>query len=156
MSINATLFIQLIVFFIGAYVTMKYIWPPLIGALEERQKKIADGLAAAERGRADLAAAEKRSLDADREAKARVQELVAQGEKRASALVEEAKDAARAEAERILAAARAEVEQEVQRAREALRDQVAALAVAGAERILKREVDPRAHAQMLADLKQEL
>jgi F-type H+-transporting ATPase subunit b len=131
MSINATLFIQLIVFFIGAYVTMKYIWPPLIGALEERQKKIADGLAAAERGRADLAAAEKRSLDADREAKARVQELVAQGEKRAS-------------------------EQEVQRAREALRDQVAALAVAGAERILKREVDPRAHAQMLADLKQEL
>ncbi|MBM3368292.1 MAG: F0F1 ATP synthase subunit B [Betaproteobacteria bacterium] len=156
MSINATLFIQLIVFFIGAYVTMKYIWPPLIGALEERQKKIADGLAAAERGRADLAAAEKRSLDADREAKARVQELVAQGEKRASALVEEAKDAARAEAERILAAARAEVEQEVQRAREALRDQVAALAVAGAERILRREVDAKAHAQMLADLKQEL
>ena len=156
MSINATLFIQLIVFFIGAYVTMKYIWPPLIGALEERQKKIADGLAAAERGRADLAAAEKRSLDADREAKARVQELIAQGEKRATALVEEAKDAARTEAERIMAAARAEVEQEVQRARQQLRDQVAALAVAGAERILKREVDPRAHAQMLADLKQEL
>jgi len=156
MSINATLFIQLIVFFIGAYVTMKFIWPPLIAALEERQKKIADGLAAAERGRADLAAAEKRALEADREARGRVQELIAQGEKRAATLVEEAKDAARAEADRILAAARAEVEQEVQRARQVLRDQVAALAVAGAERILKREVDANAHARMLADLKQEL
>ncbi|MBY0439904.1 MAG: F0F1 ATP synthase subunit B [Burkholderiales bacterium] len=156
MSINATLFIQLIVFFIGAMITMKFIWPPLIGALEERQKKIADGLAAGERGKQDLLAAEKRAQEADRAARDRAQEILAQGEKRAAAMIEEAKVAAKAEADRISAAAKADVEQEVRRAREALREQVAVLAVAGAERILKREVDASAHAAMLNDLKQAL
>jgi F-type H+-transporting ATPase subunit b len=156
MSINATLFIQLIVFFIGAMITMKFIWPPLIGALEERQKKIADGLAAGERGKQDLLAAEKRAQEADRAARDRAQEILAQSEKRAAAVIEEAKVTAKAEADRISAAAKAEVEQEVQRARQALREQVAVLAVAGAERILKREVDAKAHAAMLNDLKQEL
>ena len=156
MSINATLFIQLIVFFIGAMITMKFIWPPLIGALEERQKKIADGLAAGERGKQDLLAADKRAQEADRVARDRGQEILAQSERRAAAVIEEAKVTAKVEAERIATAARAEVEQEVQRAREALRDQVAALAVAGAERILKREVDAKAHAAMLNDLKQAL
>ena len=111
MSINATLFIQLIVFFIGAMITMKFIWPPLIGALEERQKKIADGLAAGERGKQDLLAAEKRAQEADRAARDRAQEILAQSEKRAAAVIEEASssltlgagDIARVEAGGVLA-----------------------------------------------------
>jgi F-type H+-transporting ATPase subunit b len=156
MSINAALFMQFVVFFIGAWVTMKYIWPPLIGALEERQKKIADGLAAAERGRQDLAQAETRAQSIERQARERAQEIIAASEKRALALIEEARQAARTEGERLVAGARSEIEQEVQNARQQLRDQVAALAVAGAERILRREVNQAAHADMLAALQREL
>lgn len=156
MNINATLIGHAIWFAVFIFITMKYIWPPLQRAMAERQKQIADGLAAAERGKQDLAKAERHVEEALREARGRAQEIVSQAERRATQIVEEAKGAAKAEGDRLLAAARAEVEQETTRAREALRDQVAALAVAGAEKILQREVDATAHAQMLAQLKQEL
>ena len=133
MNINASLFLQMVVFFLGAWITMKYIWPPLIHAIEERQKKIADGLSAA-----------------------RATTIVSDGEKRAQSIVDEAKAQAQVEADRIIENARAEAAQEMQRAREALRNEVAALAVAGAEQILAREVDKTVHAAMLEQLKAKL
>jgi F-type H+-transporting ATPase subunit b len=136
--------------------TMKFVWPPIMKALDERAKKIADGLAAAERGRQDLASAETRAADIERQARARAQELIAAAEKRAAEIVEEAKGNAKAEGDRIIAGARAETEQDTQRAKDALRKQVAALAVAGAEKILRREIDAKAHADMLAGLEREL
>lgn len=156
MNINATLFVQLVVFFIGAWVTMKFIWPPLIRALEERQKKIADGLAAAERGSKSLDDAQKKIAQLETEARAKAQALLAETEKRAAAIVEEAKAQAKAEGDRMVAAAKQDAEQEVLRAKGALRDQVAALAVAGAEQILRREVNPQVHADLLAQLKGRL
>jgi F-type H+-transporting ATPase subunit b len=156
MNINATLFVQLLVFFIGALVTMKFIWPPLIRALDERQKKIADGLAAADRGNRSLEEARRKTAQLEAEARARAQAIVAETEKRAAAIVDEAKAQARAEGERLIAAARQEAEQEMQRAKSALRDQVAALAVAGAEQILRREVNAQVHADLLAQLKGRL
>jgi F-type H+-transporting ATPase subunit b len=156
MNINATLFVQLVVFFVGAWVTMKFIWPPLIRALEERQKKIADGLAAAERGSKSLDDAQKKIAQLEAEARARAQALVAETEKRAAAIVEEAKAQAKTEGDRLVAAARQEAEQEMVRAKGLLRDQVAALAVAGAEQILRREVNPQVHADLLAQLKGRL
>lgn len=156
MNINATLFVQLVVFFIGGWVTMKFIWPPLIKALEERQKKIADGLAAAERGTKSLDDAHKRIQQLEAEARAKAQAIIADTEKRAQAIVDEAKIAAKAEGDRLIAAARAEAEQEMQRVKGELRDEVAKLAVAGAEQILRREVNPQVHADLLAQLKGQL
>ena len=154
MNINATLFVQMLVFFIGCWITMKYIWPPLIHAIEERQKKIADGLAAADKSNVALAAAEAKGREI--EADARATTIVADGEKRGAKIVESAKEQAQVEADSIIAAAKAEAAQEVLRAREALRNEVAALAVAGAEQILQREVDAAAHAKMLDQLKAKL
>jgi F-type H+-transporting ATPase subunit b len=155
-NLNATLFAQLVVFFILAGFTMKFVWPPIVKALDERAKKIADGLAAAERGKHDLELATKRSADALREGKEKAGELLAQAEKRAAAIVEEAKAAAKVEADRIIAGAKAEIDQEAVRAKEALRDQVATLAVSGAEKILRREINAQAHADILAAIKQDL
>lgn len=156
MSINATLIGQAIWFGIFIWITMKFVWPPLQNAMATRQQQIADGLAAAERGKHDLELAEKRSVEAMRVAREKAAEMVSAGDKRGSEIVEEAKAAARVEAAKIVAAAKSEIDQEVERARAALRERVAELAVVGAERILKREVDAKAHAEMLTSLKQEL
>lgn len=156
MNLNATLFAQLVVFFILAGFTMKFVWPPIVKALDERAKKIADGLAAAERGKHDLELATKRSADALREGKEKAGELLAQAEKRAAQIVEEAKATAKVEADRVIAGAKAEIDQEAVRAKEALRDQVATLAVSGAEKILRREINAQAHADILAAIKQDL
>jgi F-type H+-transporting ATPase subunit b len=156
MNINATLFFQLVVFFIGAWVTMKYIWPPLIRSLEERQKKIADGLAAADRGQKSLDEAKRKIAEEQAAERAHVQQLVAEAEKRGQAIVEAAKGQAKVEADRIVEAAKAEATQEVQRAKDSLRDQVAVLAVAGAAQILQREVNPQVHSELLAQLKAKL
>ncbi len=156
MNLNATLIAQTIVFFVLAWFTMKLVWPPIMKALDERASKIADGLAAAEKGKQNLASAESRAGDIEREARARAQEVIAGAEKRAAAIVEEAKLAAKTEGDRIIAGARSEVQQEASQLRDALRQQVAALAVAGAEKILRREVDTKVHESMLSDLAREL
>lgn len=156
MSINATLIGQMIWFAIFIWITMKFVWPPLQKAMADRQQQIADGLAAAERGKHDLELAAKRSAEALREAKDRSNGITAEAEKQARRIVEEAKEAAKVEADKVYGAKLAELEQEAERARSALRDRVAELAVAGAEKILRREVDASAHAGMLAALKQEL
>lgn len=156
MNINATLFVQLVVFFIGAWVTMKFIWPPLIKSLEERQKKIADGLAAADRGQKSLDDAKRKIAEEQAAERAHVQQLITEAEKRGQAIVDAAKDQAKVEADRIVEAAKAEATQEMQRAKDSLRDQVAVLAVAGAEQILKREVNAQVHSELLAQLKAKL
>ena len=156
MNINATLFIQLVVFFIGAWVTMKYIWPPLIKSLEERQKKIADGLAAAERGTRSLDDAQKRIAQLEADARSSGQARAAEAEKQAAAIIDAAKKEAEVERARILAQAKADAEQEMVRAKNALRDQVAVLAIAGAEQILKREVNAQVHGELLNQLKAKL
>jgi F-type H+-transporting ATPase subunit b len=156
MNLNVTMFVQGFAFFLFILFVMKFVWPPLLRAIESRQKQIAEGLAAAERGKQDLAQAEKRAADELQRARAQAGEILSQAEKRGAALVEEAKAAAKAEAERIVASAKAEIEQEVFRAKESLRAQVAVLAVTGAEKILKREVDAKAHAQLLSGLESEL
>jgi F-type H+-transporting ATPase subunit b len=156
MNINFTLFSQAMAFAIFIWFTVKFVWPPLMRAIETRQKTIADGLAAGERGRHELELAGHRSADVVREAKQRASDIIAQAEKRASQIIEEAKGAAKDEGNRILVGAKAEVEQEVFRAREALRQQVADLAVAGASKILHREVDSKTHADLLTSLKAEL
>lgn len=156
MNLNATLFAQFVVFFILAIFTMKFVWPPLMKALDERAERIANGLAAADRGKAEMAAAEKRiaaELAATRDESTK---RIADAEKRAAAIIEEAKQQASAEAARIVEGAKADAEQQVTRAREELRAQVAALAVAGAEQILKREVNAAAHADLLNRLSTEL
>ena len=156
MNLNATLFAQLIVFFILVWFTMRFVWPPIAKALDERADKIAEGLAAAERGKNDFEQAEKKFAELLAEGRHQVTEMVANAEKRAAQIVEEAKTQASTEAARITAQAKADVEQEANRAREALREQVAALAVKGAESILRSEVNAEKHAQMLSALKQEL
>jgi F-type H+-transporting ATPase subunit b len=156
MNINATLFVQLVVFFIGAWVTMKYIWPPLIKSLEDRQKKIADGLAAAERGNRSLDEAQRHIAKLEADARASGAVRAAEAEKQAAAIVEAAKKDAEAERARILAQAKVDAEQEMARAKNALRDQVAVLAIAGAEQILKREVSAQVHADLLGQLKAKL
>jgi len=155
-NLNATLFAQFVVFFILAFVTMKFVWPPLMKALDERAERIANGLAAADRGKAEMAAAEKRiaaELAATRDESAK---RIADAEKRAAAIIEDAKQQASVEAARIVEGAKADAEQQVTRAREELRAQVAALAVAGAEQILKREVNAAAHADLLNRLATEI
>ena len=156
MNINATLFVQMLVFFIGCWITMKYIWPPLLKAIEGRQQKIAAGLAAAEKGNNALNEAQAKGKEIEAQARARASVIVSDGEKRGAKIVESAKEQAQVEADSIIAAAKAEAAQEVLRAREALRNEVAALAVAGAEQILQREVDAAAHAKMLDQLKAKL
>ena len=156
MNLNATLFAQLIVFGILVWFTMRFVWPPIVKALDERAEKVAEGLAAAERGKSDFEQAEKRVAEILAEGRTQVTEMVANAEKRAAQIVEEAKEQAVGEAARIMAQAKADVAQEANRAREALREQVAVLAVKGAESILRSEVDASRHAQMLANLKQEL
>jgi F-type H+-transporting ATPase subunit b len=155
-NINATLFVQIAVFLALWWFTAKYVWPPIVKALDERSKKIADGLAAADRAKSELAAAEKRVEAEIKQARASAAEVRASGEKQAAHLVEEA----RAEAARIVTEARKAAEGEAalaaQRAKDQLREQVALLAVSGAERILRREIDPSAHAQLLDGLKAEL
>ena len=135
---------------------MKFVWPPIAKALDERADKIAEGLAAAERGKSDFEQAEKKVAELMGQGRDQVAERVTNAEKRAAQIVEEAKGQASTEAARITAQAKADVEQEANRAREALRDQVAVLAVKGAESILRREVDVQQHAQILSTLKQEL
>ena len=156
MNINLTLLAQAATFAAFIWFTARFVWPPLMRAIETRQKTIAEGLAAAEKGRRELELSSQHAEEALREARSRAQEIVAHGDQRAAQIVEEAKQAARLEAERLVAGAKAEIEQEVSRAREQLREQVAAIAVAGAERILRREVDAKAHAELLSQLKQEL
>ncbi len=149
MNFNATVIGQMIAFAVFVWFCMKFIWPFIIHALEERKKTIADGLAAGEKGHHELELAEKRSTEILREGKEKSQEFINQGQKRHDEIVDEAKDNARDEGDRILAAARAEIDQERQQVREELRQQVAALAVAGAEQILEREVDQKAHKEVL-------
>lgn len=156
MSINATLIGQAIWFAVFIWITMKYVWPPLQRAMAERQQQIADGLAAAERGKQDLELAARRSADSLREAKDRAAGVAAEAEKQGRRIIDEAKEAAKVEAAKVYSAKMAELEQEAERARSALRDRVAELAVAGAEKILRREVNASAHADMLTALKQEL
>ena len=152
MNITVTLIAQMLAFGLLIWFVNKVMWGPLSGIMEARQKRIADGLAAAEKGKHEQELAEKRATELLREAKDQAQEIVAQGQKRAAEIVEEAKETARAEGERILAAANAEIERDVNQAKEALRAQVAALAVAGAEKVLKREIDAKAHEDLLNDL----
>ena len=156
MNLNATLIAQLVVFFILAWFTMKFVWPPIVKALDERANKIADGLAAADKAKADLSLAEKKVVEELRKARESAGDVRTSAEKQASHLI----DDARAEAGRIIAAAREAAEAEAgaaaQRAKETLRDQVANLAVAGAEKILRREINAQVHAELLANLKQEL
>ena len=156
MNLNLTLIAQAVEFLVFLWFCKAFIWPWLMKKIEERQKMIADGLAEAERGRSSLADAQKQTDQILREARARAQELVAAAEKSAHERVEESKTSAKSEAERIVAAARAQIDQEVQAARQQLREQLAALAVSGAEKILQREVDARAHAQMLDQLKAQI
>jgi len=156
MNINLTLFAQAAAFAAFIWFTYRFVWPPLMGAIETRQKQIADGLAASEAGRNSLAKAEVRIGEMMTEAKHRSADIIAQGEKLKSETVEQAKAEARAEAERILAAAKAEIQQEVARAKESLRDQLGDLVVAGATKILRREVDAKAHADLIAAIKQQL
>jgi len=156
MNINLTLFAQAITFAAFIWFTAKFVWPPLMRAIQTRQKQIADGLAAGEKGRQELELSGKRASAELATARERAQEIVALAEKRAAQMVEEAKGVAREEGNREKGAAKAEIEQEVARARETLREQVAALVVAGAEKILRREVNAQAHAELLNQLKREI
>ena len=156
MNLNATLFAQFLVFFVLALFTMKFVWPPLMKALDERAQKIADGLAAADRGKAEMAAAEKRIQIEMATARDEGQKRIGDAEKHAQKLAEEIKQNAQTEAARIIEQAKAEAEQQLVRAREGLRADVAALAVKGAEQILKREVNAAAHADLLKQLAVEL
>lgn len=156
MNINATLLGQAITFAILIWFTMKFVWPPLMAAMAERAKTIADGLAAAERGKHDLELAEKRAAELLRQGKEKASEIIAASEKRATEIIEEAKNQAKAEGERILVAAKADIEQEVFRAKEQLRSQVTAVALAGAGKILAKEIDAKAHNDLLDKLVAEI
>lgn len=156
MNLNATLFAQFVVFFILAGFTMKFVWPPLMKALDERAEKIANGLAAADRGKAEMAAAAKTVQAELASARDEGQKRIADAEKRATMIADEIKANAQAEANRIISQAKADAEQQVTKAREELRGQVAGLAVKGAEQILKREVNAAAHADLLSQLAVEL
>ena len=156
MSINATLLVQLVVFAILVWFTMKFVWPPIATALDERAKKIADGLAAADKAKAELSSANKRVEDELVKSRNETAARLADAERRAQAIIEEAKAKATDEGNKIVAAARVEAEQQTVKAREALREQVAALAVKGAEQILRKEVNAGVHADLLGRLKTEL
>jgi F-type H+-transporting ATPase subunit b len=156
MNINFTLFAQAIVFAAFIWFTVRFIWPPLLRAIETRQKTIADGLAAGEQGRKSLETSSRQAEQTIQDARGRAADILSQAEKRAAQMIDEARGAAKEEAGREKAAAKAEIDQERTRAREQLRDSVASLAVAGAEKILRREVDAKAHAQLLEEMKRQL
>jgi F-type H+-transporting ATPase subunit b len=156
MNINLTLFMQAAIFALFIWFCARFIWPVLMRAIGERQKQIADGLAAGEEAKQSLSRAEKQIATMLSEAKTRASDIVAQGEKTRNETIDLARTDAKTEGERLIAAAKAEIEQEVSRAKEALRNQVAELAVAGASQILKREVDAKAHADLLAALQKQL
>jgi F-type H+-transporting ATPase subunit b len=156
MNINFTLIAQAIAFAVLIWFTVKFVWPPLLKAIETRQKEIADGLAAAADGRNALEAAAKKSEVTLTEAKQKASEIIAQAEKRGTQIIEEAKANAKVEGDRIIAGAKAEIDQEVNRAKEGLRAQVATLAIAGAEKILRKEIDAKAHSELLSKLAAEL
>jgi len=156
MNINFTLFAQALVFTAFIWFTVKFVWPPMLRAIEARQKTIADGLAAAEQGKRSLETSSKQADEEIKRARGRAAEIISQAEKRVAQMIEEAKTSAKEEGNREKAAAKAEIEQEVTRAREQLRDRVASLAVAGAEKILRREVDAKAHGDLLESIKRQL
>ncbi len=156
MNLNLTLIGQLIAFTIFVIFCMKYVWPPISGALVERQKKIAEGLDAADKAARDLESAKSQIEDELKQARTQVTELLEQANKRSSQIVEEAQDKARAEAEKIMASAQAQIAQDAAQARESLRADVAKLAVVGAERVLGATVDQAAHKKLLAELAAEL
>lgn len=156
MSINATLIGQMITFALLVWFTMKYIWPPLFDSLEERKKKIADGLAAAERGQEEMQLAEKKAKGVLKEAKEQSSEIVNLAQKRANEIVEESKGIAKKEGDRMILAAQAQIEQEMQQAKEGLRQEVAALAVSVAEQILSAEIDKAKHQDIVSKVSNQL
>jgi len=156
MNFNLTLVAQAVTFALFVWFTVRFIWPYMLRAIEARQKTVADGLAAAEQGRRALEQSAQQADAAMQQARGRAAEVLAQTEKRSAQLIDEARTAAKQEGSREKAAAQAEIEQQVTRAREQLRDQVAALALAGAEKILRREVDAKAHAELLETIKRQL
>jgi F-type H+-transporting ATPase subunit b len=155
-NLNATIIFQMLVFFVLGWFTMKFVWPPLTKAMDERRQKISDGLAAAEKGKADLAQAQARISLIEASAKSENHARIVEAEAQAAQLLDQARRDAETERARIVAQAKQDAELEAQRVRESLRDDVAALAVKGAEQILKREVDARAHAELLNQLKAQL
>ena len=156
MNINATLIGQAIAFFLFVVFCMKYVWPPILRALEARKKTIADGLAAGEHGKREQALAEERAKELLREAKEQAGEIITRADKRAAEIVDDAKGDARAEGARLLVAARAEIDQELNRVKEELRGQVVSIALAGAGKVLAREVDEATHAELLNKLAAEI
>lgn len=156
MNINLTLFGQTIAFAIFVWFTMKFVWPPITQAMQERQKKIAEGLDAAGRAQRDLGLAQEKASHTLRETKEQATQIIEQANKSANLIVEDAKTQARSEGERLIAAAKVEIEQEMNRAKDQLRAQVAILAIQGAERILESEVDPKAHSELVNKLASQL
>jgi len=156
MNLNLTLIVQMLFFAVFVWFSKKYVWTPLIGALNERKTQIADGLAAAEKGQAAEEEARQEAEQLIAEAKTQASQIIANAEKRGGAVVEEAKTTATSEKERIIASAQAEVEQDVHSAREALRTQVSSIAVDAASKIVDKEIDEKAHANLLEDLVQQL
>ena len=156
MNINLTLIGQMLAFVGFVVYCMKYVWPPIIAAMQEREEKIADGLAAADRASHDLELAQEKAVERLKEAKEEAAGIIDSANKRANQLVEEAKDAAVVEADRVKASAQAEIEQETNRAREQLRGQVAALSIAGAEKVLGAAIDQQAHSELVDKLAAEL
>jgi F-type H+-transporting ATPase subunit b len=155
-NITVTLIVQMLVFGIVIWVTMKFIWPIILGAMHEREKKIAAGLAAAEQGQKDLSEAKSRADDVIKEARTRALAIEAQARTQANQIVDEARKAASLEGEKALSSAKAQIDLESNRARDQLRGQVVSLAVAGAKRVLEREIDPKAHAELLDQLAAKL
>lgn len=156
MNLNATILGQTFAFAVFVWFCLKYVWPPITAALAERQRKIADGLEAADRAQRDLSLAQSKAADGLRDAKVKSAEIIDLANKRASQIVDEAKEKAREEGQRIIAGAKAEIEMEVQRAREALRAEVASIAIAGAEKILESSVDRAANEELVKKLASEL
>ena len=156
MNINVSLIGQIITFLVFVWFVMKFVWPPIVEAMAEREKRIADGLAAAERGKQELQAADVKVEEILREARQQAAQILDKANKPGSETVAEAKTRARTEGDRLVASAKAEISQEVSRARESLRAEVANIAVAGASQILKKEVDAGAHARLLDDLVAEM
>ena len=156
MNINATLLAQTIMFALFVWFCMKFVWPPIMAALDQRKKLIAEGLVDAERAKLDRELASKHSAEILRDAKVKVSEIVANGEKRASEIIEAAKEQAKVEGDRIITGAKAEIDQEVFRAKEQLRTQVSGIALAGASKILGREIDAKAHSDLLDKLVSEI
>jgi F-type H+-transporting ATPase subunit b len=156
MNINLTLFLQMITFAVFVWFCMKYIWPPIVNALAERKSKIAEGLAAAERGHKEQELGQQRATELMKEAKVQAADIVSQAQKRATEIVDEAKQDAREEGARLVTAAKAEIDQEMNRAREELRSKFSVVAVAAAEKILEKEIDPAAHTNIVESFAKQI